>query len=88
MYKKVDGTPIVGKEIYFSVLSGPGEFGNGKTKAVAKTDANGTAVVTYYGPGKNNIAGAHVDVTIQAQAETSTPDWLHTEIEIRIRKGN
>jgi hypothetical protein len=88
VYKKIDGTPLVGKEIYFSVLSGPGEFGNGKNKAVAKTDAKGIAVVTYYGPGKNNIAGTYVDVTIQAQAETTTPDWLHTEIDIRIRKGN
>jgi len=88
VYKKIDGTPIVGKEIYFSVIEGPGVFGNGKNKAVVKTDAMGTAVVTYYGPGKNNIVGTQVLVKIQAQAETATPDWLHTEIDILIRKGN
>lgn len=88
VFKKIDGSPFVNKEIYFAILSGPGEFGNGKNKAVAKTDSTGTAVVTYYGPTKNQFTGASVDVVIQGQPQTKTPNYIHVEIDIRIRRGN
>ncbi|MBN2245176.1 MAG: hypothetical protein JW755_04960 [Candidatus Aminicenantes bacterium] len=88
VFRKIDGTPFINKEIYFAVLSGPGEFGNGKNKAVAKTDSTGTASVTYYGPTKKQITGTYVDVVIQGQPQTKTPNYIHKEIDIRIRKGN
>ena len=88
VFRKIDGSPFVNKEIYFAILSGPGEFGNGKNKAIAKTDSTGTATVSYFGPTKNQITRTYVDVVIQGQPQTKTPNYIHKEIDIRIRKGN
>lgn len=84
---KADGVPLSGRKVYFSVLSGPGEFSDNTTKTFAYTDEQGVATVTYVGPTKDEI-GYDQFVTIRGQPETSTPDYIHKEVDIRIIKGN
>jgi len=84
--KKIDGTPIVGRRIYFSFLNGPGKYSNDKRTTFKKTNRNGIATVTYVGPKENEIAYDQF-VELRAHLETTSPDYLHVEVFIRILKG-
>jgi len=85
--KKANGIPLVGRKVFFTILKGMGHFSNGKTKYVAYTDEEGIAIATYVGPTKSEI---NYDrwVTIRGQLETSDPDWLHKEVNIRLNVGD
>ncbi len=70
-----NGVPMIGRKVFFTILTGPGEFADGYTKTFGVTDANGIAEVIYVGPTKNEIAG-DTNVTIQGQPET---DFIHVD---------
>ena len=93
IFKKTDGVPIVGRKVFFKILSGRGEFPGGLTKAYAITNAEGIATIRYIGPKGSEMAAPEEFVTSQGHAETWWSDspnnfWLHQEIEIRLIKGN
>lgn len=96
-----DGTPIVGRKIFFEILSGLGQFKDGTRKTAKETDANGYVTMIYQGP----TGGELLDdqwVTIRVQPETwwedfgdyppGEPDptkyYLHAQFQINLRKGN
>jgi len=85
-FKKADGTPLANRKIFFSVLSGPGNFSDGKTRTYAVTNEYGYASVTYVGP-KNSQISADQFVQVRGQPETVTPFWIHEEIDIRLMKS-
>jgi hypothetical protein len=100
-YAIPDGTPIVGRKIFFEITSGLGNFGDGKTKTFKKTNANGYAVITYRGPTAGQMGKPEDWVDISVQPETwweefgdyyqgiDTDDYyLHVEFRIRLKKGN
>lgn len=80
------GVPLADLPVYFTVLTGPGEFGDYSARTVALTDATGVAVVTYLGPTKDEI-NADSAATILIQPQTSTPHFLSKTIDISILKG-
>jgi len=86
--KRIEGAPINGRRVFFSFLTGPGQFKNGKKTAFATTDANGEARVVYVSPNRNQIASDRIKVKIQAQLETEDPNWAHADTEIRLNRGN
>lgn len=100
-YAVPDGTPIVGRKIFFEITSGLGNFSDGKTKTFKETDSNGYATMIYQGPTSGELMGDDW-VKIDVQPETwwdefgnyppGTPDptkyYLHAEFEIRLKKGN
>jgi len=84
-----NGIPLAGRKIFFSVLSGVGNFEDGTQNMVAETNAAGTAVVTFVGP-KNTQLNWNVTTVVRAQIETSTIDDIdpkHEEVTIYIIKG-
>ena len=100
-YAIPDGTPIVGRKIFFEITSGLGNFGDGKIKTYKTTDANGYAVMTYRGPTGGQMALAEDWVYITVQPETwweefgdytdgidSGDYYLHVDFRIRLKKGN
>jgi len=70
-----NGIPIIGRRVYFKILSGPGEFEDGRTKTFVVTDQEGLASIKYIGPTRDEIA-FDTQVTIQGQPET---DWIHID---------
>lgn len=94
IFKKTDGAPIVGRRVYFKILSGKGEFAGGLTKAYAVTNSEGIATIKYIGPKGKDMSLSEEIVTIQGQAETWWQDkdtdkfYIHKEIDIRLIKGN
>ncbi len=82
-FKTVDGVPLAGRRVYFEILSGPGTFSGDERKTFALTDANGYAVVTYFGPTKGEIDNDQT-VTIQGQPETATPFSIQEQVDIRL----
>lgn len=85
--KTVDGVPLAGRKIFFTVIAGPGFFANTADRTVAITDANGFAVVTYFGPTKYEI-GVDQFATIKGQPETTTPFYIHSEVDIRLLRND
>jgi hypothetical protein len=83
---KRNGSPLANHIVYFTVLQGPGEFDNYATRAMALTDSTGTATVTYLGPVSDEL-GADTTVLIKGQPETSSSDYVHKTIELRVLKG-
>lgn len=84
-----NGVPLAGRKIFFSVLSGVGNFEDGTRNTYAETNAEGTAVITFVGP-KNSQLSWNVTTVVRAQLETSTIDDIdpkHEEVEIYIIKG-
>jgi hypothetical protein len=79
--------PVANLAVYFTVLSGPGEFDDYVTRTMAMTDSTGTARVTYLGPSADEISG-DTTVLIKGQPETVSPDYVHKTIEVRILKGD
>lgn len=85
-----NGVPLAGRKIFFSVLSGVGNFEDGTRNTYAETNADGTAVITFVGP-KNTQLSWNVTTIVRAQIETSTIDDIdpkHEEVEIYIIKGS
>ncbi len=82
-FKTVDGIPLAGRKVYYDILSGPGTFAQNARKTFVLTDANGYAVVSYFGPTKNEIESDQV-VTIEGRPETATPFDIAEEVEIRL----
>ncbi len=82
-FKTVDGIPLAGRKVFFTILSGLGTFADNSRRFIASTDANGYAVVSYLGPTKNEFTYDQF-VTIKGQPETATPFYIHQEIDIRI----
>jgi hypothetical protein len=70
-----NGIPVIGRRIYFKILSGPGEFEDGRTKTFVVTDKDGVASIKYVGPTRDELDFDSV-VTIQGQPET---DWIHID---------
>jgi hypothetical protein len=86
VFKKNDGSPLADRRVYFYVLSGPGEFEDGKRKTYVLTDSNGIATINYIGPTNDEI-GYDQFVELRGQPETSTPFYIHTEVSVRLIKG-
>lgn len=83
-FKTVDGIPLSGRRVYFKILAGLGTFANNARKTFALTDANGYAVVTFFGPTKYEF-GYDQFVTIQGQPETKTPIYdIYENVDIRL----
>jgi hypothetical protein len=83
--KKV-GQPLKDQVVHFTVLAGPGQFGDYTVRTIALTDASGVASVTFIGPTKLEIDG-DLFATIKVQLETSTPEYIYKEVDVRILKG-
>lgn len=77
------GKPVAGQTVYFTLLSGPGEFGDFTRRTAATTNADGIAAVMFIGPTKFEI-DADADATIEARLETSTPDVILKHVTLRI----
>ncbi|MCJ7679302.1 MAG: hypothetical protein MUP70_01115 [Candidatus Aminicenantes bacterium] len=86
IFKLTDGRPLVNRRVYFYVMSGPGEFDDGKRTTYAMTDSSGIARIYYIGPTEGEIAYDQF-VQLRGQPETSTPDYIHYEIAVRLIKG-
>ncbi|MFW6131925.1 MAG: hypothetical protein ACOC5F_04945 [Candidatus Aminicenantaceae bacterium] len=86
MFTKIDGTPIIGRKIFFTILKGPGEFKGHKTKTYMLTDSMGIATVTYIGPTNDELPHDRF-VEIRAQPQTATPYYIHEEVKIRLNKN-
>jgi len=86
VFKKTDGSPLPNRRIYFYVLSGPGEFEDGKRKTYVLTDSNGVASINYIGPTNKEISYDQF-VELRGQPETNTPFYIHTEVSVRLIKG-
>jgi len=80
---KKNGIPVKDSLVYFTILTGPGEFSDYNRRTAAFTDMNGVAEVTYIGPTSFEIS-ADTLATIKSQLETTTPDYIHKQIDIRI----
>jgi len=85
--KLLNGVPLYGAKIYFKILSGPGEFENGKRKMATETDTQGNASVIYLGPPKSELTSEFMWVEIQAILESNSEDVIHKEVTIRLEKG-
>lgn len=94
-----DGTPVVGRKVFFEITSGLGTFSDGKVKTYKNTDSNGYAVMTYRGPtaGQMGLPEDWVDITVQPETwweefggyGSVTGDYyLHVDFRIRLKKGN
>jgi hypothetical protein len=83
------GAPVKGEKIWLEIETGPGEFKqNGQRRISGKTDENGEVVVTYLAPKRGEIYTDGIKVKIQAQLQTSDPNWAHDEAEIRLNRGD
>ena len=83
------GAPVQGAKIWLDIVTGPGEFKqNGQRRISGKTDENGEVVVTYLAPKREEIYTDGIKVKIQAQVQTSDPNWAHDEAEIRLNRGD
>lgn len=79
------GLPLANRTIYFSILSGPGEFSDYSQRVAVQTDSTGVAMAVFVGPTNLEIGG-DTDTLIKGQPETITPDYVHKTIDIRILK--
>jgi len=96
-----DGTPLVGRKIFFEIITGKGKFSDGKTKTFKETGSDGYATIIYRGPTKNEMSSNEEWVKIQVQPQTwwdefgdypdGTPDddryYLHVEFSIRLKRA-
>jgi len=83
------GAPVKGAKIWLDIETGPGEFKqNGQRRISGRTDENGEVVVTYLAPKREEIYTDGIKVKIQAQVQTSDPNWAHDEAEIRLNRGD
>jgi hypothetical protein len=96
-----DGTPLVGRKIFFEIIGGKGKFSDGKTKTFEETGSDGYATMIYKGPTKNEMSSNEEWVDIQVQPQTwwdefgdypnGEPDgdryYLHVEFRIRLKRA-
>lgn len=97
-----DGTPLVGRKIFFEIIGGKGKFSDGKTKTFKETGSDGYATIIYKGPTKNEMSSNEEWVDIQVQPQTwwdefcdypdgGNPDpdryYLHVEFRIRLKRA-
>ncbi len=93
VFAREDGNPIVGRKVFFEILSGLGEFEDGKTKTYRITNSEGIASIEYVGPKNTEMTKAEDWVEIRGQPETYWIDYennlyyLHKELKIRLKKG-
>jgi hypothetical protein len=94
-----DGTPIVGRKVFFEILQGKGLFQDNKTKTYRETNSSGYATLIYKGPTAGEMTSGEEWVKIRVQPETwweafdgygVPPDkyYLHVEFSIRLKKGS
>ncbi len=83
---KLGGEPSANQTVFFTIISGPGEFDNYTRRTAVATNANGYAIVNYVSPTKSQISGDQ-DVTIQVQPQTSSPYWTYKLVDIILLKG-
>ncbi|HHF42498.1 MAG TPA: hypothetical protein ENL38_02120 [Candidatus Aminicenantes bacterium] len=89
--KLVNGVPLYGAPIHVKILSGRGEFENGKRKISTETDNNGLAQVTYIGPTKSELPGEWEWVQIRVFLENAgqtADESVYRDISIRLEKGS
>jgi hypothetical protein len=98
-YAIPDGTPIVGRKVFFEIKSGLGTFSDGETKTFKETDANGHATMVYVGPTASQMGSAEAWVNFTIQPETWWEEfgeygvppnnyYLHVDFRIRLKKGS
>lgn len=98
-YAVPDGTPIVGRKIFFEIIKGKGQFEDNKIKTYKETKSNGYATIIYKGPTAGEMTSGEEWVTIRVQPETwweafdgygVPPEkyYLHVEFDIRLKKGS
>ncbi len=78
-----NGTPYPKVPVYFTIMSGPGEFPNYASRFSASTDSTGVASVTFIGPTKFEIS-RDMTTTIQGQMQTNSPEFIYKTVEVRI----
>jgi hypothetical protein len=82
-----EGTiPLSGATIYFTLGGGPGYFSDYSRRTAIVTDGGGVATITYVGPTKDEIANDQ-DAMIQAHLQTSSPNYMHKEVYLRILRA-
>ncbi|MBN1271803.1 MAG: hypothetical protein JXB26_05975 [Candidatus Aminicenantes bacterium] len=84
-FTKTDGAPLTGRKIFFTITEGPGYFEDGKRRTYVETDSMGLASIIFIGPTKYDIDGDLFSL-LKVQPETTTPFYIHEEVEIRIIK--
>lgn len=82
-YYSQGGDPLAGKKIIFTLPDGLGLFANDQTTITAWTNENGVAAVTYRSP-TNAELSADQTITLQAQAVTSSPDFVTATVQIQL----
>jgi hypothetical protein len=78
-----NGSPLPNVNVYFTIVSGPGQFPDYTDRVTAATDSTGIASVTFIGPTKFEMS-RDMTTSIQGQMQTNTPDMIYKTIEIRI----
>jgi len=78
-----NGKPALNKTVYFTILSGPGEFGDFSHRAVVTTNSDGLASVMFIGPTQFEI-DADSDTKIEGRLETTTPEGILKYVDLRI----
>jgi hypothetical protein len=85
--QKTDGIPLAGVQVFFTILSGPGEFSDKTRRTFAYTNESGIASVSYLAPRQGEIDKDQF-VTFKAQPQTASPNYIHKEVDVRLLKGN
>jgi hypothetical protein len=84
---RLGAIPVKGRRVFFSILNNaPGKFANGTRSAIATTDENGNAVVTYLGPTQDEFTW-EIGIYLRAQLETTGSEPMtFTDVYIRVKK--
>ncbi|MHB8056064.1 MAG: hypothetical protein ACYDH3_12540 [Candidatus Aminicenantales bacterium] len=78
-----NGSPAAGRTVYFTIISGLGEFGDLTTQTAVVTNSNGLAEIFYIGPTKYEI-DADTTASIMGQLETSSPQIIAKSVDLTI----
>ena len=81
-----NGVGVPDVPVYFTILSGPGEFLDYTDRVTVTTDSTGAASVVFVGPTKAEMS-RDMTTVIQGWMQTSTPDFIYKTIEIRILRS-
>jgi hypothetical protein len=81
-----NGIGVPDLPVYFTILSGPGQFLDYTNRVAATTDSTGVASVVFVGPTKAEMS-QDMTTLIQGQMQTGTPEFIYKTIEIRIIRG-
>jgi hypothetical protein len=80
---KEGNIPLSSATVYFTLEGGPGYFSDYSRRTAILTDGGGVATIVYVGPTKDEIANDQ-DALIQAHLQTSSPNYMHKEVYVRI----